>query len=297
MMKKVLLLFVAMIFVFSFALPVAASLPNVDLGREIMVGEDEDSSFDSIIRRAGLTISRSQFEMIEEDISTRIYTGEMSHTSLARFTTVFAEFVDEVNEFSAYDDEINVIAYRNRPEYERFMQEYNRWVESRKEIIESGTVKVLRFDIEELQVENEDGWAVFENLHGASLNLLIEIPGEMRGNYDYYVFGATFSFIQERMIFTAANQGNALPVAGSHYVTATLRGLGQFVLVAVPNEAPPPPEPEPPETPLTTADALNVLKHVAGVEELTSEQRTRYGLSGVISTADALRILRTVAGL
>jgi hypothetical protein len=50
-------------------------------------------------------------------------------------------------------------------------------------------------------------------------------------------------------------------------------------------------------TSLTTADALHILRHVAGIATLTSEQRTRYGLSDIISTADALNILRTVAGL
>jgi uncharacterized repeat protein (TIGR02543 family) len=49
--------------------------------------------------------------------------------------------------------------------------------------------------------------------------------------------------------------------------------------------------------PLTTADALHVLRHVAGIAPLTSEQRTRYGLSGDVTTGDALTILRIVAGL
>jgi uncharacterized repeat protein (TIGR02543 family) len=49
--------------------------------------------------------------------------------------------------------------------------------------------------------------------------------------------------------------------------------------------------------PLTTADALHVLRHVAGIAPLTREQHTKYGLSGNISTSDALNILRIVAGL
>jgi endo-1,4-beta-xylanase len=59
-------------------------------------------------------------------------------------------------------------------------------------------------------------------------------------------------------------------------------------------------EPEP-QTPtpatLATADALNILRHVAGVSQLTAEQRTAYGLSGNVSTSDALNVLRIVAGL
>jgi endo-1,4-beta-xylanase len=62
-------------------------------------------------------------------------------------------------------------------------------------------------------------------------------------------------------------------------------------------EPTPDPDPDPEFIELTTADALNVLQHVAGISPLTSEQRTRYGLSGEITTADALNILRKVAGL
>jgi hypothetical protein len=47
----------------------------------------------------------------------------------------------------------------------------------------------------------------------------------------------------------------------------------------------------------TTADALNILRHVAGVITLSSVQLSNYGISGTASTADALRILRVVAGL
>ncbi|MCL2638101.1 MAG: glycoside hydrolase family 11 protein [Oscillospiraceae bacterium] len=63
-----------------------------------------------------------------------------------------------------------------------------------------------------------------------------------------------------------------------------------------------PPE-APPEAPtitaqaLTTSDALNVLRHVAGISSLTNEQRTTYGLGGSVTTTDALNILRKVAGL
>jgi endo-1,4-beta-xylanase len=48
---------------------------------------------------------------------------------------------------------------------------------------------------------------------------------------------------------------------------------------------------------LNTADALNVLRHIAGTSVLTGEQRTHYGLSGVITTTDALNMLRKIAGL
>lgn len=48
---------------------------------------------------------------------------------------------------------------------------------------------------------------------------------------------------------------------------------------------------------LTTSDATSILRHIAGVSQLTSEQRARYNLSGNITTADALSILRKVAGL
>ncbi|MCL2637023.1 MAG: dockerin type I repeat-containing protein [Oscillospiraceae bacterium] len=70
---------------------------------------------------------------------------------------------------------------------------------------------------------------------------------------------------------------------------------------SAPDETPPPPTPAPLpklET-FTTADALNILRYVAGIETLTPEQRVRYDTNndGVINTADALNILRLVAGL
>jgi hypothetical protein len=51
--------------------------------------------------------------------------------------------------------------------------------------------------------------------------------------------------------------------------------------------------------PLTSADALNVLRGAAGLINLTPEQRTRYDMNndGEINTADAVAILRVTAGL
>jgi hypothetical protein len=51
------------------------------------------------------------------------------------------------------------------------------------------------------------------------------------------------------------------------------------------------------QPPLTTADALAVLRAAAGVTTLTGGQRMRYGISGEPAAADAVRILRVVAGL
>jgi hypothetical protein len=48
---------------------------------------------------------------------------------------------------------------------------------------------------------------------------------------------------------------------------------------------------------LTTADALTILRAVAGIAPLSAEQQTNYGITGTASSADALRILRTVAGI
>ncbi|MCL2636782.1 MAG: hypothetical protein FWD48_00275 [Oscillospiraceae bacterium] len=48
---------------------------------------------------------------------------------------------------------------------------------------------------------------------------------------------------------------------------------------------------------LTTADALNILRHVAGIIQLTSEQRAKYGLSDEVTSGHALSVLRSVAGL
>jgi len=48
---------------------------------------------------------------------------------------------------------------------------------------------------------------------------------------------------------------------------------------------------------LTTADALLILRAVAGLVEFTDEQIARFGIDGVPTTTDALRILQTVAGL
>jgi hypothetical protein len=66
----------------------------------------------------------------------------------------------------------------------------------------------------------------------------------------------------------------------------------------VPPPAPTPPLPEKPRE-LTTADALLILRYVAGLIDLTAEQRVLYDVNkdGEVNTADALGILRIVAGL
>jgi hypothetical protein len=51
------------------------------------------------------------------------------------------------------------------------------------------------------------------------------------------------------------------------------------------------------ERAMSTADALLVLRAVAGLAELTDAQIARYGISGEPAAADAVRILRIVAGL
>jgi len=49
--------------------------------------------------------------------------------------------------------------------------------------------------------------------------------------------------------------------------------------------------------PFTTADALEILRAVAGLASLTDAEAARLGISGEPTTADAIRILRIVAGL
>jgi hypothetical protein len=51
------------------------------------------------------------------------------------------------------------------------------------------------------------------------------------------------------------------------------------------------------EEPLTTADAMTVLRAVAGLVAMTEEEAARFEISGAPSTGDAMRILRVVAGL
>jgi hypothetical protein len=47
----------------------------------------------------------------------------------------------------------------------------------------------------------------------------------------------------------------------------------------------------------TTAEALMILRAIAGVAALTEEEAARFEISGAPATADAVRILRVVAGL
>ncbi|MDR2558603.1 MAG: hypothetical protein LBC86_03535 [Oscillospiraceae bacterium] len=51
------------------------------------------------------------------------------------------------------------------------------------------------------------------------------------------------------------------------------------------------------EEPLTTADAMTVLRAVAGLTATTDEDMARFEIDSTPTTADALRILRIVAGL
>jgi hypothetical protein len=48
--------------------------------------------------------------------------------------------------------------------------------------------------------------------------------------------------------------------------------------------------------PLSTSDALAILRAVAGQITLTDAQIAKFGISGEPATADAMRILRVVAG-
>jgi hypothetical protein len=75
-------------------------------------------------------------------------------------------------------------------------------------------------------------------------------------------------------------------------------GSGRGDDLAVPIPAPVTPLlPAPYE--FTTRDALNILRYVAGLADLTAEQRSLYDLNGdgEVNTADALAILRIIAGL
>jgi len=54
---------------------------------------------------------------------------------------------------------------------------------------------------------------------------------------------------------------------------------------------------EPWKTPLTTADALTVLRAATGMATLTEAEVVRFGIDGEPATADALRILRVAVGL
>ncbi|MCL2638100.1 MAG: dockerin type I repeat-containing protein [Oscillospiraceae bacterium] len=306
-MKKLLTLLVTFAFICALALPAFASLPNVDLGREIKLAED-DSGTGNIVKKAGLTLTRSQFETIGEDLSDEgMDIEDFTLNNFTRFVFLYVDQSGKTIPFTDYEKEIRDTANQaNREDYERFIQEFNAWANPRKALVDFEKVSAYKFDIMDLLVETEDDKVFLKNMHGATMNLLLEIPADMRGSYDYYVFGATYSYNMERYIFNAANNGNVL-TAANNYITVSLRGFGEFVLVAIPNnesQTPVQPEPEPeapkaqPQT-FTTADALNVLRYVAGTATLTSEQRAQYDLNGdgSIDTADALAILRQVAGM
>jgi hypothetical protein len=49
--------------------------------------------------------------------------------------------------------------------------------------------------------------------------------------------------------------------------------------------------------PLTTSDALTILRAIAGLTAMTDEEMARFGINGEPTTEDAMRILRSVAGL
>jgi hypothetical protein len=71
---------------------------------------------------------------------------------------------------------------------------------------------------------------------------------------------------------------------------------GSSETLITPTPAPaPPPVPEP----LTTADALNILKAAAGLITLTDAQVKKYDMDGdgLITSADAVHVLRIVAGI
>jgi hypothetical protein len=75
--------------------------------------------------------------------------------------------------------------------------------------------------------------------------------------------------------------------AGTYYIRVRQRqwseSTGTYILTA--------------SLPLTTADALTVLRAAVGLSSLSAEQLTRYSITGTPATSDALRILRIAVGL
>jgi hypothetical protein len=301
MMKKILTLSVATVFICALVLSVSASLPNVNLGSEIKVGTEEfQSDIDNIIKKAGLTMTRAQFRAIYDALNL-VDTG-LTFNNIAAHTTAIVILGEKVEDFAVYERYVRDIAGSSAAfEYERFLRDYNAWRLAPEITAASrqGTFLMYWFEIRDLLVETEFSGGVFDNLQGATLSMLIEIPEKMRGDYDYYVIGESYSHIRGGYVFAAANEGNALAVS-NNFVTAVLNGLGSFALVAIPRAEAPEPEPPLAPEPLTeptTADAMNILRHIAGIQTLTNEQRISYGLSWTITTNDAMNILRKVAGL
>jgi len=222
------------------------ALPNVNLGSEIALSP-YISIDDTIVKRAGITLTQAQFNAIINDLENEYWmdTTGLTLASIASYTSIwvwdddYIVYIDEIEEELSEVDDLP-------PDIADFYYDFIDWLASRKASQGSGKALFYGFGAEDLEVDTDDDYGAIDRLHGGSLNLLIEIPSGMRGDYTYYICGAGYSYSDDSYTFVTANNGDALPVIDGRYVTATLKDFGQFLLSAFPTSASNLPEGTPP---------------------------------------------------
>jgi hypothetical protein len=306
-MKKALTVVIAVILTFSFALTVAANLPRVNLGREISFEffiEDKTVDDCLFIRNAGIELTQVQIDTLITDLGknpTRGISGMnttgLTYENITDYLTLLIGCVCKDNNYyyDMTDLEESVIELLDDPLggiSRNFIEGFLNWLEPRKMAAE-GIIKVYDFTVEWLELETPYDKGFFgEDLKGGKLNILLEIPPSMRGDYDYFIVGlggeGDLYNVGRRIIFLSVNNGNALPVINNRFIVAPFERTGTYYFAAFP-KAPV----------LTTANALAVLRAAVGMNTLTPAQRERFGLSADddITVACALAVLRRAVGL
>jgi hypothetical protein len=283
-----------------------ADLPDVNVGNEIEVFS---YSFfgDTIVKKAGISLTQRQFDIIMADLLLMDTTG-ITRENIAEF--IYAEVYEfGVETLASLEAEIRELSADPffGPYLTDFTQPFNNWLRPIKNAAGRGIAKVYGF-VPELIIIETDNWDYLENLHGGRLNLLLEIPEEMLGDYDYFMFGISadydFDTFDIKFSYVRVNNGNALSVIDGQYISVSVRTLGEYGLVAFPKACD-----EPyisgdvnNDGVVNSMDALEILKYELGLPNAITDNPRALAAAdvnndGVVDSLDALEILKIELGI
>jgi len=309
MKKRVSAIINSFIIIFALTLTVAATLPTVDLGREIHV-ETYWYSEETIVKKAGITLTQAQFNAIKADLEEewRMDTTGLTRANIADYLTLSTWGSYGLEEIQEFEEDMNELA--EIPGFEELgilMDYFNEWAEPKKAAAGAGDINMVGFGFD-LEVETPHDWGWIYDLHGGSFNLLLDIPLEMRGNYDYYACGvdSTYNYMnfELEIHFYTANEGKALTVIDGEYLVANIKDFGYWIVAAFPKAPTASTAPATPTAPaIPTAPATPTTPTTPTPPTTpTAPTLEAYALGdvngdGKIDANDAIEILKFVAGL
>ncbi|MDR2532019.1 MAG: dockerin type I repeat-containing protein [Oscillospiraceae bacterium] len=309
-MKKTFKTITAILIIFALAFTAGATLPDVDVGREITVVPAYFSIGDDIVKKAGITLTRPRFNLIKADLENEwwIDVSELTFENITDYTIARAAYY---NTETVRSLEADIIELLGDPFFgfmlADFAPDFFDWLRHRRIAAGTGIPKLNGFDIAlEVRVPFTHNVGYIENLHGGSFDVLLEIPEEMRGEYDYFIFGIKpgDDYDSFGLFFLTVNNGNALDVIDELYIAATLKNPGGFWLAAFPKASS-----EPyiigdvnNDGFVDSSDALEILKYEIGLPNVIEGNPRAMAAAdvngdGSIDSSDALEILKYEIGL